>query len=119
MGKYYCYLLARSTRTYIGITNDLEKRILKHRGLLKGGAKSTRAISNIKGVHWNYHTIVEGFENKGQVMSFEWYWKHIRIGNEDKKKWVGTRAGINNKMNRLLELLLEEQWSEIKITVHP
>ena len=43
---YCCYLLISENEkflnhSYIGITNDLEKQLKKHNGLLSGGAKHT------------------------------------------------------------------------------
>lgn len=107
---YYCYFIISKNRTYIGITCDL-KRIKKHNGLLKGGAKSTRTSKN-----WNYHTIVGTFIGKGQAMRFEWYWKHQK---NNKGAWIKTKSGLNNKMKRLLDLLLENEWKHINIIINP
>jgi putative endonuclease len=41
---WWLYLLRSSTgRSYVGISNDLDRRIAQHNGELTGGAKSTRA----------------------------------------------------------------------------
>lgn len=104
--NYYCYLIISNNHTYIGITNDLNNRIKKHNGLIKGGAKSTRISKR-----WLYHTVLRGFKNKSDVMRFEWYWKHQMNNN----KWVKTKSGISNKMSRLLNLLLNDEWNYISI----
>lgn len=106
--QYYCYLLISNNKTYIGITNDLLLRIKKHNKILKGGAKSTSSLSN-----WQYHTIIGKFKNKGEALSFEWYWKH----KYNKNKWIRTKSGIKNKMTRLLELLLDDRWSNINVII--
>ncbi|MCJ7637423.1 MAG: GIY-YIG nuclease family protein [Nitrososphaeraceae archaeon] len=105
---YYCYLLYcnKTKRTYTGITNNLQQRLNKHNSH-KGGAKSTHTSTN-----WFYHTIVGKFENRGNAQRFEWYWKHVL---NSKNKWVGTKSGINNKMTRLIELLLMDEWGGIEI----
>ena len=36
-------LLCKNNKLYVGVTNDLEKRLLQHKGLINGGAKYTRA----------------------------------------------------------------------------
>ena len=42
---YYIYiLLCEGERYYTGITTDPARRLLQHRGVLPGGAKSTRAL---------------------------------------------------------------------------
>ena len=42
--NWYCYFLISSNnkRTYIGVSNDIHKRLRKHNGELSGGAKATR-----------------------------------------------------------------------------
>ena len=104
MSTYYCYLLTcfpnNKIRTYIGITNNLEKRIMCHNGILKGGAKSTKMYSN-----WNYCLIMGDFKTKGDAQSFEALWK-----NMNKKK-----SGIKYKLFNLFDLLRHTKWSNIKI----
>ena len=70
MNKYSLYLLfnTNNNRTYIGVTNNLKRRIRQHNGLLKGGAKYTR---NFKGLgEWKYYMYISGY-TKQQCMSFE------------------------------------------------
>ena len=107
--SYYCYLIISENRTYIGITNNLTERIRKHNGEIKGGAKCTRINKNNK---WSYHTIIGQFNNKSKASRFEWYWKHKK---NNKNKWIRNSSGMNNKMKRLIELLLEDEWNSIKI----
>lgn len=58
-----------SGRTYVGWTNDLEKRLAAHNA--GAGAKSTR------GRQWVIlHT--EEFKNRSDAMSREWYLKRDR-----------------------------------------
>lgn len=105
---YYCYFLISGNNTYIGITNNLNKRIKQHNGKLKNGAKSTRMNKN----KWSYHTIIGEFSTISKAMRFEWYWKHIKNSNN---KWTNNKSGLNNKMKRLIELLLEDEWNDLKI----
>lgn len=39
----YVLVSESSTRTYVGIALDLERRLAQHNGALRGGARSTRA----------------------------------------------------------------------------
>jgi putative endonuclease len=42
--SWWLYLLGCSSgRSYVGISNDLDRRIAQHNGELPGGAKATRA----------------------------------------------------------------------------
>jgi len=69
--SYYCYLIVSGTRTYIGITNNLDRRLRQHNGEIKGGAKSTRISTS----RWIYHTVIDGFETRGEAQQFEYQWK--------------------------------------------
>lgn len=104
--SFYCYLITSdNNRTYIGITNDLTKRLDMHNKKLKGGAKSTSS-----GTNWKYHLVVGQFDKK-DAMRFEWYWKH----QHDGQKWIKTKSGLDNKKMRLTELLSVWINKDIKI----
>lgn len=108
MNQFYCYFLTSGNqRTYIGYTNNLEKRIKQHNKIIKGGAKSTRS-----GKNWIFHTIVGNFENKERAQSFEFEWKHIK---NNLGKWKKNKPKLENKMLRLIELLSSEKWEDINI----
>lgn len=108
LDNYYSYLLTNEsgTSTYIGITNNLDKRLLQHNGVLARGAKATK-----KSTTWKYEKIVGGFD-KSTAPRFEWYWKHYKSASG---KWYNTKSGIDNKINRLHSLLEESEWSHIVI----
>ena len=70
MNNYNVYLLQNTdnNRTYIGITNNLERRIRQHNGIIKGGAKYTH---NFKGTgEWQYYMYISNL-TKHQSLSFE------------------------------------------------
>jgi len=105
---YYCYLITNEhNQCYTGITNDLNKRIKQHNGILKNGAKCTK-----KSKLWSYHTVIGVFETRSDVSSFEWYWKHVQ--NKNNSKWRKTSAGLRNRMQRLIDLLIYS-WPDKKI----
>lgn len=56
-------------RTYIGVTNNLKRRLRQHNGEIVGGAKTTR------GRVWRYLFHVSGFD-KIQALQFEWRMHH-------------------------------------------
>ena len=95
---YYCYIIyseLNPNRTYTGTTNNLEKRLNKHNGLLVGGAKATRIYTD-----WKYYKIIK-FNNYKSALSFEWYLKHYKTKYGT---WNRTKSGLNNKLKRLNEL---------------
>lgn len=110
---YHCYLISseKKKRTYIGITNNLPRRLKQHNGKIKGGAKSTRSGKG----SWVYHTIVGEFANKSDASKFEWYWKHIRSINGN---WRRNSSGIENKIKRLIELLVSDEWKDKSIVLY-
>ena len=67
----FVYILgsADGTRTYVGWTTDLEKRLAAHNS--GKGARSTR------GRDWRL-LYAERFKNRGEAMSREWYLKRDR-----------------------------------------
>lgn len=68
MDNYNCYLLVNeNNRTYIGITNNLEKRLKKHNN--GTGAKSTRMYKN-----WRYEIIIRNL-TKSDALKIEYKWK--------------------------------------------
>lgn len=69
----YALISACKRYTYIGKTNNLERRLRQHNGEICGGAKYTR-----KGRPWTHYLYVSGFENASQALCFEWAWKHKR-----------------------------------------
>lgn len=57
MGKIWItyILLCKNNKLYVGVTNDLEKRLLQHKGLINGGAKYTKANPAIDFVYIEPH----------------------------------------------------------------
>jgi predicted GIY-YIG superfamily endonuclease len=70
INTYSMYLLQNTSnnRTYVGITNNLERRIRQHNGIIKGGAKYTH---NFKGTGvWKYYMYISNL-SKCDALSFE------------------------------------------------
>ena len=97
--SYCCYCLRSlaSRRTYIGITNNLPRRLRQHNGEIKGGAKYTRA-----GQPWEVALYVTGFKCQREVLMFEWAWKHAK---------KNRAAGLSARRNQLLELVARQKWT--------
>ena len=67
--SWVVYVLASADgrRTYVGITNDLPRRLAQHNGELPGGAKSTRA-----GRPWTVAAEHGPFESRGLALQAEY-----------------------------------------------
>lgn len=65
---YYVYLLQNisNNRTYLGVTNNLKKCIRQHNGILRGGARYTRAFNGC----WEYYLTI-GNLTKCEALSIE------------------------------------------------
>ena len=72
---WFTYLLASNNKTYVGMTNNLQRRLRQHNGELSGGAKYT------KGHSWRRLAFVQGFVDKIQALRFEWRWKYFTRKN--------------------------------------
>ena len=96
--SWCCYLLkcTYSNVTYVGITNDLNRRLKQHNGVLSGGAKFTRGRS------WKVYAYLSGFENKSTAASMEWKIKHSGKTGINKIKTMEEIA--NNEENVSLHL---------------
>jgi len=70
MCDWLCYLIQSDNRTYVGITNNLARRLRQHNGAIKGGAKATR------GRRWALLCTVGGFPSVTAVKQFEWRMHH-------------------------------------------
>jgi predicted GIY-YIG superfamily endonuclease len=101
---YLCYLLTSTNpnfkqRTYVGITNNINRRLRQHNGELVGGASATRI-----GKPWKIWMTVEGFPTHISSLQFEWMWKHM-----SPKKSLGKKSRINKLRNLFLN---KERWTE-------
>ena len=81
MNNYNCYLLYNENinRTYIGITNNLEKRLYQHNA--GKGAKCTRMYKN-----WIYYKIINNL-TKSEALKVEYKWKKLK-GFKNRKNFM-------------------------------
>lgn len=91
-------------KTYIGSTNNIDRRIRQHNGIIKGGAKYTR------GSKWNYYCIIFTFNmNKCKYLSQEWHLKYVGrknklFGKNGKKKSI-EKYFYNKKFKKYRNIL--------------
>jgi len=100
--NYKCYIIFNDSYSYVGITNNLNKRIRQHNQIIKGGAKYTSLINSIMKTKWEYGCYIDGFKNKIDALRFEWALKHVKPKN---------KSGIINRMIKLIKLLNKEKWT--------
>jgi len=84
---YFVYILKCSDGTYyIGIAQNVEKRLKAHNGMTKGGAKYT---SGRRPVELLYK---EKFDSKGEALKREYQLKQLSHG--EKRQVVDSSANI-------------------------
>jgi len=128
-----CYYLASTTkpRSYIGATNNVNTRLRRHNGEIKGGAKYTRG-----GRPWRRVCHVTGFTCEQEALQFEWRWKHLSSSGGRVKRLkkytreredVGIRghASMKRRINALIKLIHLERYTSraplatnIPLTIH-
>jgi predicted GIY-YIG superfamily endonuclease len=67
------YVLVSSSRTYVGVTTDVRRRVVQHNGDLPGGARSTRA-----GRPWRVARTWGPFATRGEALRVEHLVKRLR-----------------------------------------
>lgn len=96
----------RNKCTYVGVTNNLTRRLRQHNGFITGGAKYTRG----KGP-WHVCWVVTGFQQKSHALMFEWAVK--RAACKQLGSCCGTVAmAIRRRRAALATLLTREAWTK-------
>jgi len=104
--QWVCYCLESPTKTYVGITTNLEKRLRQHNGELAGGAACTRMARP-----WILAFSIKGFRDVSEAASFE---KRMQIANRRHKTVqhpyllsTHSSAVTTNMRNRVFTLVRE------------
>lgn len=106
--SYFVYLLNNTSnnRTYLGITNNLKRRLRQHNGEISGGAKYT---SNFKGTgEWQYFLNISNL-SKSEALSIERTAKNRRKG----AKGITPTQKRVNILNEIIPL-----YSECKLNLN-
>jgi len=98
MNNYVVYLLINSSNnyTYIGITNNQERRLRQHNGFLVGGAKYTSNFK--KDGEWIYYGIINNL-SKNIALSIE---KKIQI----KSRKISGKTPLERRLKAINIILL-------------
>jgi predicted GIY-YIG superfamily endonuclease len=117
--EYICYIIVshNSNKTYVGITNNFEKRLRQHNGELVGGAKYTH-----DGRPWRLAAMIKGFQEHKQVLQFEWALKYetksINKYRYEKTIYGTTKKIISPLYRRglaLMKLIKKDKWTSLSI----
>lgn len=98
MDKWSCYIIENKGYTYVGVSNNVDKRLRAHNGEIKGGAKYTTG----KGPGWKHACVISGFPTKIESMQFEWALKHVPPRNA---------GGMANRIKKLSILFRKTRWT--------
>jgi len=63
----YCLHHERRRKTYVGVTNNLKRRLRQHNGDIRGGARATRGPGQ-----WRVLFVLSGFPTRRAALQFEW-----------------------------------------------
>ena len=110
--SWHCYILKSinpdyPNHTYVGMTNNIARRIRQHNGEIAGGAKATES----KRPHEMY-CIVSGFPSKSVAMSYEWRFKH-----PEGRKRSPQYSGINGRIRGMVHVL-EKYPTDYELTIN-
>ena len=102
----HCYLLLHGSRSYVGATVNLDKRLKQHNGLLKGGAKYTAE-------ELGKESSLNGFKTWSDTLKFEWRWKWFsrkQKGIPLVKSMKALPKTMEFFKNYDLEIVIEDNW---------
>jgi predicted GIY-YIG superfamily endonuclease len=94
---WVCYTIVAGRRTYVGVTNNLRRRLRQHNGLIKGGAKATRGAPG----QWRICWYVRGFQDYRTALQFEW-----RMHNPPTR-----RSGVHGRARCLGDVCRLPRWT--------
>lgn len=102
LSKYSVYVLESGDRerTYVGLTNNLVKRLRQHNGIIKGGARYTSMKTN-----WKLACLVHGFNTDSQARKLEWRMHHTRTSGKFKRP-------LHRRIQELNQVLLMNRWTK-------
>lgn len=114
----FCYDANMIIRTYIGITNNISRRIQQHRGRLAGGAKYTTKYTNL-GCKWKLAATAHGFKDWNEVLRMEWALQHPQRSKHLKLLTTPPGPTLTKVLYRLFYLVnLEKNRVHIWCTIH-
>jgi structure-specific endonuclease subunit SLX1 len=101
--SYVYFIESTNGSTYIGATNNLDRRIRQHNKEIKGGAKAT-TLKVLKGEIWSYICYIENFPSYNEALKFEWRWKQLSRKIQKKNPEINPKEKRLQALKELLEL---------------
>ncbi len=101
--KVYVLYHINSNKTYVGSTNNLNKRIRQHNSEIKGGAKYTTRNGN----EWKYLYFITGFPDHQNALQAEW-----KLKNLQRKQ---TKKDVEGRLKSLIEFSKLDFWTSNSI----
>jgi len=100
LNNWYVYYLKSATRkrTYIGVSNDIYRRLKQHNGQIRGGAKYTRS-----GRPWQIVMVLGPYKTCQEACRVEWRAKRFRGKERFKyRKWVAELDDDSDDIDKSL-----------------
>ena len=101
---YIVYIIKSDNFSYVGMTNNFERRIRQHNKEIKGGAKYTSKRDN-----WYPICIIDGFKDKRSACQCEWRLKH---GGTGKLRGANGRVQYLSKFISQVPLKGDKKWTQ-------
>ena len=100
---YIVYLLKCENYSYVGMTNDIFKRLRQHNGEIKGGARYTS-----KRKDWYPVLIIDGFIDMKSAMQCEWRLKRGKKGVSGRIKYLNDFLANNQRWTSKSDIIKEQ-----------
>ena len=122
VGDWVCYILQSKVcqkRTYVGMTNNMRRRLRQHNGEIKGGAMYTTAHRPGNLVGW-----IQGFSSRSHVSSFEYRMHRRRLPSYIAKPFTQSLAeqsqgsSVKRRLRRVDCLLLLDRYRKLAYKVN-
>lgn len=111
---YFLQTCVEPNHTYIGCTNNLQRRLRQHNCEIVGGARKTTALSKHRGSPeggsaWKRVCHVVGFADQIEALRFEWWWKFVS------RKKIREGDPVKRRVLALQHLLQMERWEKLEV----
>lgn len=111
--RWYVYILQslhpnHKNLTYIGKTNDLNRRLRQHNGDISDGKNWT---GTRKGQPWKIVGYITGFNNETEALQLEWRLHHPFNRNDKKNMKIKGLVGMKKRIRDMKHVLQLDQWT--------